>query len=798
MLKQSLLTLAILVFKSVNAYSQIQGNQLLTTPGSVISSTINVDYNDRFLSPTKFGSNSDVNDHQQVGERLFDERIFDRGFEWTQNNKWSSILNGASASFMQDNTEQFAGNYSLKSIVTSATFSGPALVIPGIWIESGKKYLFSFWAKGISTGGITINLLDPKNFSSIIQSPLNFTGFSGVWSQFSDTLTVNKSEVNGLLTLLYTDAGTLWLDQLSITPLSNTANHISPDLSTAIADLGLKVMRFPGESNVYDWQKAIGPRDKRNVSRPLISYYKANAGAGYEKQPLYNDFGIDECLQMADSYGWMPIMRVNMIAGSITASNLVEYCNGSVSTTYGAQRAANGHAAPYNVKYWEIGNEIWNQIAPEPGAIYDSVGFTQANTDKYIDSLITFSKAMKSIDPSIKIGAVGGQKPSDSYLTNIVDPDWNEDILARAAVNIDFFGNHCYAPGPDPRSLSPDTVYNGMMGESLFFERELNKLKTSIAGSANPSIQICVSEYGVSPADINNPLNDAKNMQSVLWLASMKNTLLRQKIELSAQFDLLNESGSLLFHGQDTVNNANNEIIIKSGPALLEMLYKDYLKSSVIPVTVTSDLFSSTALGWMPGETSIPMLEAVASTDETKGVMTVFVVNRNKDADVTANISIASFPGILKFDTGAVVQGASSTSLNSISNPNAIFRTPVLNSDVIPGSSYFTTTFKKASVTCLQFSFNPLGITGNINDNGFGFYPNPCSTSFKLSINNINPGTIQIYIINLLGQVIYNDSEMAMSEQFCKEFEINIPNGTYFIKLQNDDKIHARKIIIEN
>jgi alpha-L-arabinofuranosidase len=37
--------------------------------------------------------------------------------------------------------------------------------------------------------------------------------------------------------------------------------------------------------------------------------------------------------------------------------DLIQYCNGDTNTTWGALRAANGHSAPYNLKYLEIGNE---------------------------------------------------------------------------------------------------------------------------------------------------------------------------------------------------------------------------------------------------------------------------------------------------------------------------------------------------------------------------------------------------------------------------------------------------------
>jgi len=41
------------------------------------------------------------------------------------------------------------------------------------------------------------------------------------------------------------------------------------------------------------------------------------------------------------------------------AAAWVEYCNGSADTPMGRLRAGNGHPKPYNVRIWEIGNEIY-------------------------------------------------------------------------------------------------------------------------------------------------------------------------------------------------------------------------------------------------------------------------------------------------------------------------------------------------------------------------------------------------------------------------------------------------------
>lgn len=40
------------------------------------------------------------------------------------------------------------------------------------------------------------------------------------------------------------------------------------------------------------------------------------------------------------------------------AANWVEYCNGSTDTEYGTLRAEHGYKEPFDVKVWEIGNEV--------------------------------------------------------------------------------------------------------------------------------------------------------------------------------------------------------------------------------------------------------------------------------------------------------------------------------------------------------------------------------------------------------------------------------------------------------
>ena len=75
----------------------------------------------------------------------------------------------------------------------------------------------------------------------------------------------------------------------------------------------------------------------------------------------------------------------------------------------------------YNVEYWEIGNETWQP--------HYNGSATAAN---YARDLIEFAGVMKSVDPTIRIGANGAST------------DWWRTILSSAASAIDFLAVHNY------------------------------------------------------------------------------------------------------------------------------------------------------------------------------------------------------------------------------------------------------------------------------------------------------------------------------------------------------------------
>lgn len=116
------------------------------------------------------------------------------------------------------------------------------------------------------------------------------------------------------------------------------------------------------------------------------------------------------------------------------------------------------HPAPVGIKYWEIGNETFgtgyystgtdgysvNYAVPYPHTTYPRYGNPALSPAAYGQELVQFSKAMKAVDPTIKIGAVVSTPLGDYSWDSYGGQHWTPQVLSQCASNIDFVIAHWY------------------------------------------------------------------------------------------------------------------------------------------------------------------------------------------------------------------------------------------------------------------------------------------------------------------------------------------------------------------
>ena len=299
----------------------------------------------------------------------------------TNANFWTLVTAGSAGGTMSvDATQPLNTNIpnSLKLTMQSGTGSVGA-GNAGYWgmsFQSGSNYTLSFYALGAAgfTGPVTAQL-ESSDGSKIYGQAL-FSGLTTNWQHFAGTLTASASDTNAQLVISIANPGTMWLDYVSLFPASTAygrTNGLRTDLAGMLAALHPSFFRFPGGNfieantltNSVRWKKTIGDR----AQRP--GHY--NDAWGYWST---DGFGFHEYLQYCEDMGMEPLYDINAglalgyngstnntVPGSQIgpwvqdALDLIQYANGATNTTWGARRAANGHPAPFNLKFLEIGNE---------------------------------------------------------------------------------------------------------------------------------------------------------------------------------------------------------------------------------------------------------------------------------------------------------------------------------------------------------------------------------------------------------------------------------------------------------
>ena len=355
--------------------------------------------------------------------------------------RWNPV--GPTNSVVMDTDNPFVGDHT--PLITLAGEEPRGIRQTGINFTRGTTYNGRIQLAGDHTVKASINIVWGTNADAVRQTvPLGQLGKD--YKKYTFSFQAENSgpaqfEIAG------TGSGSFHVGAVSLMPADNL-DGFRPDAVAALKSLHSGVYRFPGGNFVsaHEWRYVIGDPDKR------LSVYDPVWRA---LQP--NDIGTDEFMTLCKLLGVEPYITVNAGTGDEwSAAELVEYCNGDVSTPMGKQRAVNGHPEPYHVEFWGVGNEAW-------GFSYQ-YGAMKLNQFEYKHN--QFARAMKQVDPTIKLIASGampdtmtGSKESLNLGTNLVPTylspaDWTGGLLSNCFNSIDLISEHFYNYGGTHFSLA--------------------------------------------------------------------------------------------------------------------------------------------------------------------------------------------------------------------------------------------------------------------------------------------------------------------------------------------------------
>ena len=369
----------------------------------------------------------------------------------------------------------------------------------------------------------------------------------------------------------------------------------------------LSVFRFPGGTlaDYYNWRDGIGPVSSRPVRR-----HPTDAGRSA------NVFGSPEIFALLRDTGAQGLITVN--AGTSTpdaAAEWVKYANAPENK----ERLADGWARPIGVKLWEVGNELY--LPGTPG----EVKITQTPED-YSAHFIEFADAMRAVDPTITVVAIGVAKSGIGPDTPF--PDWTEKLLKAAAAKIDMIAVHnAYFPLLYHVQQPPvEAVYPALWAAPEAVGRSLTKLSRLLSGfETGRSIGIALTEWGALfslPIPGGDPywFDHVKTLGSGIYVARMLQVLTEQpRVRLANYFKFTDRSfmGWVGFNAQPKV------------PYWVFRLYAEATGKQRIAASLESPTYEIAAIGAVGAERGVAEVTAIATRDDESRSLFVNFVNRS-------------------------------------------------------------------------------------------------------------------------------------------------------------------------
>ena len=306
-------------------------------------------------------------------------------------------------------------------------------------LVAGKKYVGYLWLRapeGIANVTISLTWGEGADARQSVTLPIDGAEFA----QYPLEFTSGGDSREGRFTIEVANAPCL-IGAASLMPVDNV-HGFRADTLALLKQLGATMYRWPGGNFVsgYDWRDGIGPRDRRPPRRNP-------AWTGVE----HNDVGIDEFIDFCCEVGAEPMITVNTGLGDdYSAAQEVEYANGSPETIGGSWRVRNGHAEPYGVTYWCVGNEMFGNWQ-----------LGHMKLEHYTQKHNRVANAMLKADPSLKLVAVGDYKNDPS--------SWSEGMLRECHDKMDYISEHFYK-GRTPWGKQPPgdvTAHVGLLKQEI-------------------------------------------------------------------------------------------------------------------------------------------------------------------------------------------------------------------------------------------------------------------------------------------------------------------------------------------
>jgi alpha-N-arabinofuranosidase len=428
---------------------------------------------------------------------------------------------------------------------------------------------------------------------------------------------------------------------------------IRNDVVAALKALKVPNVRWPGGcfADEYHWRKGVGAR--RTVT--------LNPNWGGVTEP--NSFGTHEFLDFLDQIGSRAYLSVNVGSGTPQeAAEWLEYLTTSQETTLAAERAANGHAAPYEVPYLGIGNESW-----------DCGG--NMTPDYYLSQLKAYSRFVRNFNPEqkdarrmlkIAVGP-GGDGPRWTEWTDAVMKAWQGHTWSW---DIDGLSLHNYTVVKWPPAYKStgfgETEYAQILKSTLEMDG-LIATHSAIMDKYDPQkkVALVVDEWGAwyAPLPGSNPgfLAQQNSLRDAVLAALNLNVFARhaERVRMANIAQMVNVLQAMVL--------TDNDKMLLTPTYHVFRMYVPFQDASVVPLALDAGAYTH-------GEIRLPRVDAIAAKDSAGKL---WLALTNLDPNRPVEVEIRAGDRAARAAAGETLTAERVDSVNSFEAPRTVAPKPI-------------------------------------------------------------------------------------------------------------------------
>lgn len=434
--------------------------------------------------------------------------------------------------------------------------------------------------------------------------------------------------------------GGFWVDSSL-----NIARHdrIRMDIVQALQKINIPNLRWPGGcfADEYHWRDGIGPREQR----PKM--VNTNWGGVTED----NSFGTHEFLELCSLLHCEPYIAGNVGSGTVEEmAKWVEYLNFDGVSPMANLRKQNGHAAPWKVSFWGVGNESWGCGGNMTAEFYSDLFKRYATYARNYPGATLKKIASGASDWNTNWTEVMMKNVSPSLMWGL--------SLHYYTIPTGTWGRKGSATGFDEKE------YFSTMKNCLAMD-EIVKRHSAIMDKYDPQkkVALVVDEWGVwtdvEPGTNPGFLYQQNSMRDALVAGSTLNIFNNHcdRVRVANLAQTVNVLQALVL--------TDKEKMLLTPTYYVFDLYKSHMDAKLIPLQFTSP-------DYVMGDQRIPAVNASASIND-KGIVHISFVNLDPSKKITISTALdgIKWSGV----KGQVITSPKFNDYNSFDNPDKVVAT---------------------------------------------------------------------------------------------------------------------------